>query len=119
MRKPLAFFGTQRIIDATFEAFPTEEELRKRRSLKAIKLFSNVVVWWHDAAMSPGWHDSNKLAESATLGLALSSGFLVYRNRQRIVLGMGISAHGDVSHCFAIPRSQIIRIEVTREPGTI
>lgn len=119
MRKPLGFFGSQPIINATFKPFPTESQLRKSRRRKPIKLYSLVLVWWHDAAMSPGWHDGLEVKDSATLGLAMSSGFLVYRDRARIVLGMGISAHGDVSHAFAIPRSQIVKLEVAREPGTL
>ena len=89
------------------------------RAISRVAFYSQVLVWWHDAAMTPGWHNPEAARVTATLGLALSSGFLVERTRKLIILSMGISAHGDVSHCFAIPRSQIVKVEVTREPGII
>jgi len=109
----------QRVCMATFKAFPTEAELRKlrkKRKAKPIPLNSTVLVWWLDAAVTPGWHDGNKLKD-VQLSPVLSCGFIVHRNRQRIVLSSSLDRDGDTTHCFAIPRSQITATRVLYTPG--
>jgi hypothetical protein len=90
---------------------------RKTKTVK-VPMLSAVLVWWLDAAVTPGWHDGDKL-DDIKMGPVLSCGILVHANRSRIVLAMNIDGVGDAGHCFAVPRCQIIKIEATRGPEAI
>jgi hypothetical protein len=87
-----------------------------KRFSRGLKRFSVVMVWWRDAAVTPGWHDSDKL-ETVGTNETLSCGFLVHRDRRRLLLALNLDKAGDSGHCLAIPRSQIIKVEQLRAPG--
>jgi hypothetical protein len=78
--------------------------------------YPSVHVWWHDAAVTPGWHTAENLDKIGP-NLTLACGLLVHKDAKVVRLAMLVDKEGDAGHVLAIPASQVVKIEVIKRPG--
>lgn len=71
--------------------------------------FPLVEVTWHDAAGETGWQDLYE-AQQANLVVCITTGYLIKKDRRKVVIASSLNASTRVEHTTTIPRTWVVEI---------
>ena len=79
--------------------------------------FDLVEVWWNDATeLESGWADKVEKPEPA---LALSAGFLIYQDKDHLIIALDTDENGHHNGRSQIPRGMVKKLRVLRKKDAV